>query len=392
MGNETGARLSVGAVEMDMQSFFSYSRWAWPSVEKRGGGGAKRGDPPHSGERGEAGGPGETGESGDSGVWRRMEEEGEWRRVDEAPLFVFDPRFVDQMPKLADDYNADSLKHFAGRDYFSLIPNRPNYRWILLGGRGSGSKWHVDPNATHAWNAVVSGSKRWFFFSPDTPPPGVFPSADSSHVTQPLSLIEWLINFHKSSSSEYGKPTFSNGSPIFLEGTQNAGDVVFVPSGWWHGVLNLSPQTFAVTHNYVHDSNLLKVKRFLKFKVDSVTGVDEDRRALFYRELDDVLTSLNHPLTSLTSLNHPLTSLTSLNHSTDAQRHARHLPRSRQCYQDRYNSQPNSPSSTTSTTSISPTSPTSLISPTSASSSHSPSVWGRLREKANKGDGVLVIE
>ena len=63
----------------------------------------------------------------------------------------------------------------------------------------SGSTFHKDPNATSAWNAVITGSKYWIMFPSSStlpPPPGVFVSADQSEVTSPLSIAEWLLGFH----------------------------------------------------------------------------------------------------------------------------------------------------------------------------------------------------
>jgi len=43
------------------------------------------------------------------------------------------------------------------------------------------------------------------------------------------------------------------------------GDLVFIPSGWWHSVLNLE-ESIAVTQNFVSGRNLKNVYRFLKHK------------------------------------------------------------------------------------------------------------------------------
>jgi hypothetical protein len=78
------------------------------------------------------------------------------------------------------------------RESFTL-----NSRWLIMGPRRSGSTFHVDPNSTSAWNAVVSGAKKWIMYPPHVCPPGVHPSPDGADVATPLSLTEWFLNFYE---------------------------------------------------------------------------------------------------------------------------------------------------------------------------------------------------
>lgn len=57
-----------------------------------------------------------------------------------------------------------------------------------------------------------------------------------------------------------------------MECTTHPGDVIFVPHGWWHSVINLDDSNIAITHNYLSPSNLGNALKFLIEKQDQISG------------------------------------------------------------------------------------------------------------------------
>ncbi|MDB5581527.1 MAG: cupin superfamily protein [Bradyrhizobium sp.] len=113
-------------------------------------------------------------------------------------------------------------------------PERPLLRSLYLGGPGSGSPLHVDLLYTSAWNGVIWGRKRWALC-----PPG----SDTRLVECEPDLFDRAT-----------RQRLSRRGLAILDCEQGPGDMLYVPSGWWHQVVNLVP-TLSVTGNMLNSQN-----------------------------------------------------------------------------------------------------------------------------------------
>jgi histone arginine demethylase JMJD6 len=206
---------------------------------------------------------------------------------DDSPLYIFDGNFDgDGVSRtLLEDYKVPS---YFTDDLFHLVGERkrPPYRWVLFGPERSGSSVHIDPLATSAWNTVLQGHKRWVLFPPETPrsiakgldviKKGMFihlgrlclvlaglgcpvpPAYNHDNPNGSCNLrcffslageddeaINYFVDLLPRIREKHG------GSIKIYECIQQPGETIFVPGGWWHGVLNLD-DTVAVTQVSLH--------------------------------------------------------------------------------------------------------------------------------------------
>ncbi|XVF64806.1 hypothetical protein PTKIN_Ptkin09bG0196300 [Pterospermum kingtungense] len=165
---------------------------------------------------------------------------------DEDPLYIFDDKFGESAPGLLKDYNVPQIFQ---DDLFDVLDrdSRPPFRWLIIGPERSGASWHVDPSLSSAWNTLLCGRKRWALYPPGRVPLGVTVHVNDEdgdvNIDTPSSM-QWWLDFYPLLADE-DKP---------IECTQLPGETIFVPSGWWHCVLNLET-TVAVTQNFVNSRN-----------------------------------------------------------------------------------------------------------------------------------------
>ena len=163
-------------------------------------------------------------------------------KVDDSPLYVFDSAFGERAPAMLQDYE---VPPYFQEDLFQHVGSRrPPFRWIILGPRFSGSGIHIDPLGTSAWNMLMCGHKRWVLFTPDV----------SADVVKPPRGMgrEAVVWFDKM------LPQLKRQGVPCIDFVQKPGETIFVPSGWWHVILNLDV-TVAVTQNYASTANFEEV-------------------------------------------------------------------------------------------------------------------------------------
>lgn len=217
---------------------------------------------------------------------------------EEVPLYLFERNFCAN-PVLKDDYDVPKYFNsdvYPGTDLFRFFGEhrRPDHKWLIAGPARSGSIFHIDPNQTNAWNVCIEGRKKWIFYPREVHPPGVISSKDGGEVTVPISTGEWLLSFWSFHIEARNHP---NPKMRPLECTLLPGEIIFVPHGYWHMVVNLD-DCIALTHNYVSTSNLADCLRFLRDKQDQISGVrDRPNTVLPEAMFDEIVTRLGSFLT-----------------------------------------------------------------------------------------------
>jgi hypothetical protein len=107
-----------------------------------------------------------------------------------------------------------------------------DYRFLYLGPAGSWTPLHTDVLGSHSWSANLAGRKRWLLWRPGEEP------------RDGRGEVEWRAGEEEGDGR--------------LEVEQGPGQVLFVPSGWYHQVSNTT-DTLSINHNWFNGTSILCV-------------------------------------------------------------------------------------------------------------------------------------
>jgi hypothetical protein len=205
----------------------------------------------------------------------------------ESPFYLFDRSFMEKIEGCGFESWTSVLSekapwfrhHTSGKvagfedhktDLLSTLgDDRPDFEWLIAGPAQSGSAFHIDPNGTHAWNMPITGRKLWLFYPPGVTPPGVVVENSGDDVRMPVTVGEWIACFWDA----HRKNMMAGGRDGPMECLAAPGDILFVPHGWWHCVLNVDDEvSVALTSNYISTTNLSDCIRFFEMNKGQISG------------------------------------------------------------------------------------------------------------------------
>lgn len=138
-----------------------------------------------------------------------------------------------------------------------------DYRFVYMGPKGSWTPFHADVFRSHSWSANICGCKRWL----------IYPPGQEKYLTDRLgNLADDVTSEEMTDQRKF--PNFSKASkPITV--IQREGEIIFVPSGWHHQVMNLE-DTISINHNWTNACGIFKMWEHLKSELAKVQRSIED--------------------------------------------------------------------------------------------------------------------
>ena len=159
----------------------------------------------------------------------------------------------------------------------AIPAGQDDYKFLYLGQAGSFTPIHHDIIASHSWSAQIAGRKLWLLWEPAATQhladgDGIPLIADATldldpkaiqglpeHLREALLLAAAAHSEHEGGATQ---PSVSVPWQRCWAAVQAPGTAMFVPSGWFHQVLNLD-MCLSINHNWFGTEALPAITAFL---------------------------------------------------------------------------------------------------------------------------------
>jgi Cupin-like domain len=166
---------------------------------------------------------------------------------------------------------------------------KDDFRFCYAGQAGTQTHLHADVYTSYSWSTNVVGRKRWRLFPPDValflrrfPPRDdndqeEVQSARTSQLARTVDEMDATLRLRESEpgSSYRDWSRWKEARSRMLEIVQEEGETIFVPSNWYHEVLNLT-DCISINHNWCNSINLPSMYQAMKDEVQDVEKSLED--------------------------------------------------------------------------------------------------------------------
>eukprot|EP00088_Acartia_fossae_P061838 TRINITY_DN7439_c0_g1_i1.p1 TRINITY_DN7439_c0_g1~~TRINITY_DN7439_c0_g1_i1.p1 ORF type:complete len:330 (+),score=5.03 TRINITY_DN7439_c0_g1_i1:214-1203(+) len=167
--------------------------------------------------------------------------------------YLKDWHFVEDCESAEIDYKAYTVPRYFQSDWLNfwldgrdLAENeeRSDYKFVYIGPKDSFTPFHSDVFGSFSWSANIVGIKEWIF---------VLPGDEKRVETAPDTYVYDVL-----SQQAKDLQAKHNGKVRMCRIIQRTGDVIFVPSGWFHQVRNVV-DTISINHNWFNAANCQRI-------------------------------------------------------------------------------------------------------------------------------------
>mmetsp|Transcript_18357 Transcript_18357/g.45059 ORF Transcript_18357/g.45059 Transcript_18357/m.45059 type:complete len:304 (+) Transcript_18357:480-1391(+) len=170
-------------------------------------------------------------------------------------MYVKDWHFPREYP----EYNAYNVPEHFRDDWmnrYATETGSDDFRFLYIGPEGTWTPLHRDVYCSYSWSANVVGYKLWILFPPSA----------TSHLVDKTGNCVYNISDTKTAKEKRFQESFSHFKEAIAQRRmvlQPPDSVIFVPSGWYHQVYNIT-DVISINHNWFNGWSLPRVFKHMQ--------------------------------------------------------------------------------------------------------------------------------